>query len=159
MPVATRAVALQEAAKIVKSGAEILALAEQFHAFIMKDEQIVTGPQLAAAVAPALAQNLAEPAKKRGPGRPPKVSEEEVVAQAIATATAKAEAEADADIPQSEVVAVVEALLDAGKKDEAVSLFQIHGAKSLSSLAKADYGKFIAAAKQLLAAPATGLLD
>jgi len=160
MPVATRAVALQEAIKYSASAdrltvEDVLARAEAFHQFIMRDE--------AASVPPAQPVAAAAPKAEKPKAVKPRVTEDELAAKAMAEARAKAEAEQDAPSTE-EITQVIEALLDANKKDEAVALFKYHGAKSLSSLPKDKYGEFVKAAKSLLAqkaAPATepGLLD
>ena len=166
MPLATRAIALQEAVKVTAGNGEsidvVLSIADKFHVFIMRDELAAASPQMASTPA---AEPPAKPPKapKGELKKPPAKSEEEVVAEAQAKARAKVEAADAAEEggpTKQDVGDAAAALLKANKRAELISLFQVHGATSVSTLPEEDYALFIKAAKALVAKGAeTSLLD
>ena len=156
--VAPRAIALQEAGKLgLLDPSEIVTAAEKFVAFIMAGESgqnappttvqmSITGnapgvaPQVAPQVAPKVAPRVApQVAPKVAPRAAPKVAP--VVAPKVAT-------EADPAAPT--VKSVVDSLLAAGKRDEAVALLKKFGATSVSGVKAAVADDFIAEGTAIL---------
>jgi hypothetical protein len=149
----TRAIALQEAVKV--GGNNILGLATTFNDFLTRDSQAESLPVKAAATAEI--SKAAEDTFKPKRGRPPAKSEDEVIAEAAAKQAAadaaadKAEEEKAASGPTKEEIGkLVEALLKANKRKEAVGLLQQFKAKSVSALRPEDYAAFAEGAEALL---------
>jgi hypothetical protein len=98
--------------------------------------------------APAAAE-----APRKGPGRPPKKTEEQVAAELMARVKATEEAaEAQEEVAGPTKADAAKALqeLIAANRDEAVKLLAKHNAKSLGGVSPDKYGEFIAEANEIL---------
>jgi outer membrane biosynthesis protein TonB len=155
MTQASRSVALAHAVTIAGAGSEtdlVLGVAEQFHAFILADEQQAAAP--AAPAAPAATAPAPKPEKAPKPAKAPKpepkprmVPEDETPDEEPAD-----EVVADADA----VKGIISKLLATKLRDECVALLKLHKATSFSGIKEADYPAFVKAGNEILANAALG---
>lgn len=146
---AIRAVALTEAVKTVGSeGADkVLAVAAKYDAFLAGT--VAAAAPAASAGKPAAATKPAatKPAKPTKPAK----TEEQLAAEALAAAEAEAAAEGgEQEYTQDDVAAVVDGLLKAGKRPEAVALLKKYKATSVSKVPADSYAAFVTEGKSLL---------
>jgi hypothetical protein len=145
MPEATRAVALSEAVKVIGAGdyGKVLVAAEAFRAFIEDSKAPASAPAPAkaapAAKAAAPAKTAAKPAK----------SEEQLVAEATKHEPEPDDA-AEIEAKRKRCAEIIDALLKAKKRAEAVELLGKFGAKSMTSVKPEDYDALIAEGEDLL---------
>jgi hypothetical protein len=124
--VAPRAIALQEANKLGLTDADsVLAAANAFVYFILAGETPPTSPLPTASKAPAPAPKAAKPAAPKA-------------------ATKPVEPEPETETDSETVGSVVDKLLKAKKRDEAVNLLKDFGATSVSGVKAAKAADFIA---------------
>jgi hypothetical protein len=150
MPIATRAMSLQEAVKyhtVGEKDGDVLKTAELFHNFIMKDEVAPTA--VVSTPDPEPAPKSVKPKPAKGEVKPAK-SEDQLVTEAQDKARAAAEAADTPTVTKEQVSEALVALIKGGKRAQAESLLQIHGASSLSTLEPNEWPKFVAAAQSLL---------
>lgn len=136
-PVAIRAIALAEAIRFISTFKETVGLATVLHAanafdsFLNSTNEVVTGETEPTKTAVAKATKAATKVAK--------------VEAAVEKAVAKVEGPNKADVGS-----VVEKLLGADKRTEAVALMKTFGASSVSTLAETKYAEFIEAAEAIL---------
>jgi hypothetical protein len=108
---------------------------------------------------PVSAQADAAPPAKRPPGRPPKKTEDQLIAEAKARVAAvektvedepeNGEDDAGPTVTKEAAAKVLQQLITASR-DEAVKLLKKYGASSLGSLPEAKYGEFVAEGEEVL---------
>ena len=152
MSEATRSIALQHAVQVAAGeGADaVIALAHKFHAFILHDVQptVPAGPTIAkGADKPATPAKVVAP-KPAKAAAAPAVSEEELVAKAIAEGAAKAEA--DGEVTKEDVGKAIAEMLGANKRAEAVALLKSFNASSASGVPPGRYAEFVEKAQGIL---------
>jgi hypothetical protein len=128
--VAPRAIALQEANKLgLTDAGSVLAAANAFVDFILAGDVPATTQGIPLALKPAAAL---KPTKAAKPVAAPKPAEPETEAEAVT------------------VGSVVDSLLKAKKRDEAVALLKKYGATSVSGVKAAKAAEFIAEGLEIL---------
>jgi hypothetical protein len=108
---------------------------------------------------PVSAQADAAPPAKRPPGRPPKKTEDQMIAEAKARVAAvektvedepeNGEDDAGPTVTKEAAAKVLQQIITASR-DEAVNLLKKYGASSLGSLPEAKYGEFVAEGEEVL---------
>jgi hypothetical protein len=152
MSEATRSIALQEAVKASGNDLKnIIAVAEQFHQFIIIDSLLK----------PTTAQPGAEPAKPASPSKPAATKTAPAAAKPAVTKAvpAKAPAKSEEDVvdaatsgpTQAEVKKAIISLIAADKRDAAIAILDEYGAKSVGGLAAESYADVVDAVNAALA--------